>query len=927
MVSALSTLRRVFASRPSRVDWQRACDTELVLAARRRDRAGKEAFVEIVRRYQTAVYAAAYSIAGRMGETDDVAQESFMNAWKGIETLREPAKLKSWLTRIAHDCAVRALRRDRQHAPLDGETLRLTEAPVAAPDAAAVDAEEERFVWETLAGLPETLRVPLVLFYCEGQSVAAVAAALDLSEDAVKQRLCRGRKEMQEQVAARVSEGMESKLAGILGRVRPPAILIVSVASAIGLLIAPATLAAGAFSSASAGAGAGSSAAATSTFSTAMTASSYLIATLTMAAFIPLGWKAREPAAPPVLSEPPVTAAKKITKPADPFALFKRSALLKEWRRLHEEHGSTPEAMPLLYKDIAALKDPFHRRALRPALLAEWAAVDPQGAWQYLVVEKKRTDHALLMVQEWLRLDPAQAADHLTAQVAAAPSLTRSLLNDIAKTAPDRLGAIVAQLPASANPWDRSVQSAFMHYAQNNPSAARAAAEALSGRDRQQAIAGAVSGWAEKDGPAALTYARSLPEGAERNEALQFALIGWAKENPFTALDHLKEASTGDGTRFDSNTTAQVLAAASAKDFDGALRWLEQHDGIINREAWWGLNEALSKRISADPAGTLSFLASEPPAMRDGLRTVLSNLLYTGEGFAQRDAIWEWAKTQPPGGIADQVREMLMNAAASRDPELLRKFAAESPSGLDAGSAALVISQLINKGADLSHFDEFLAIVPADRRQKLLADAFGSAALWHTDNLQPWIDRLATLPENLRREATSTLAAGMAGNDPEAAVRWASSLQTGRDTALETALGVWVHQDSFAVSAWAAKLPAGVERDIAAHALVHAVAASDPDAAWEWAMGISDPDRRAAAFSHAFKAVRSQDQQRAQQFLASLPPESPEAQKLMEQMKQPDKASSGSAVLPSPGPLQAFPAPGVSGTYSVSPVESTPAPR
>lgn len=48
-------------------------------------------------------------------------------------------------------------------------------------------------LWRSLAGLPETYREPMVLFYRQGQSIAEVAQSLDLSEDAVKQRLSRGR--------------------------------------------------------------------------------------------------------------------------------------------------------------------------------------------------------------------------------------------------------------------------------------------------------------------------------------------------------------------------------------------------------------------------------------------------------------------------------------------------------------------------------------------------------------------------------------------------------------------------------------------------------------------------------------------------------------------------------------------------------------
>src|SRR5262249_9316299 len=59
-------------------------------------------------------------------------------------------------------------------------------------------------LWRTLAEMPESYREPLVLFYREDRSVAEVAMKLDLTEDAVKQRLSRGRAMLREEMAALV---------------------------------------------------------------------------------------------------------------------------------------------------------------------------------------------------------------------------------------------------------------------------------------------------------------------------------------------------------------------------------------------------------------------------------------------------------------------------------------------------------------------------------------------------------------------------------------------------------------------------------------------------------------------------------------------------------------------------------------------------
>lgn len=91
----------------------------------------------------------------------------------------------------------------------------------SSPDDQAATQEEETLVWQSLEAIPESYREPLVLFYRENQSIAEVATALDLTPDAVKQRLSRGRTMLREQVAHLVE--------GTLRRTRPGVTLTVAV--------------------------------------------------------------------------------------------------------------------------------------------------------------------------------------------------------------------------------------------------------------------------------------------------------------------------------------------------------------------------------------------------------------------------------------------------------------------------------------------------------------------------------------------------------------------------------------------------------------------------------------------------------------------------------------------------------------------------
>src|SRR5208283_1387575 len=165
----------------------------------------RDAFGRIVSRYQSLICSLAYSATGRLGESEDLAQETFITAWKHLSHLRKRDKLCAWLCGIARNRINNFLRREgrepiREAEPL--ENVPESRAPEPLPIEHAISREEEAILWRSLERIPEIYREPLVLFYREHQSIGAVAEELDLTEDTVKQRLSRGRKMLHEQVLA-----------------------------------------------------------------------------------------------------------------------------------------------------------------------------------------------------------------------------------------------------------------------------------------------------------------------------------------------------------------------------------------------------------------------------------------------------------------------------------------------------------------------------------------------------------------------------------------------------------------------------------------------------------------------------------------------------------------------------------------------------
>jgi RNA polymerase sigma factor (sigma-70 family) len=177
----------------------------------------RDAFRRIVGRYQTLICSLAYSATGNMSQSEDMAQETFMAAWKDLRLLREPHKLRAWLCGIVRSRIQKSMRREGREPVYNAMTLEdAHDAPAreALPSEQTISREEEVILWRSLEKIPELYREPLVLFYRQDQSIEQVAAALELSQDAVKQRLSRGRKLLQEEVQAFVEGALRRTAPG-----------------------------------------------------------------------------------------------------------------------------------------------------------------------------------------------------------------------------------------------------------------------------------------------------------------------------------------------------------------------------------------------------------------------------------------------------------------------------------------------------------------------------------------------------------------------------------------------------------------------------------------------------------------------------------------------------------------------------------------
>lgn len=153
-------------------------------------------FEAVVEKYQKDILNFHYRLVGNRFEAEDLAQETFIKAYKSFESVKDQEKIKSWLYRVARNTTIDFFRKNKNHSiPLDTVILenyaRLT----------AVDHRQEVMAQEVSQELKKSLRqlasedqVIVKLLYYEGFSYKEICNLLNINQNTLKSRLHRARK-------------------------------------------------------------------------------------------------------------------------------------------------------------------------------------------------------------------------------------------------------------------------------------------------------------------------------------------------------------------------------------------------------------------------------------------------------------------------------------------------------------------------------------------------------------------------------------------------------------------------------------------------------------------------------------------------------------------------------------------------------------
>ena len=163
-------------------------DNNLVVACRTGDR---KAYATLVKKYYRQVFLACMGTLGNVHDAEDIAQDAMLKGFVEIKKLRDGSQFCPWIVRIAKNMCINMTRRNK-HARI------IMQGKAIQPNQTTMRNDNLELAMEKL---PEESRLPLVMYYFDGQSVKTVAEKLDISNASVYSKLRAATKQLHKLLA------------------------------------------------------------------------------------------------------------------------------------------------------------------------------------------------------------------------------------------------------------------------------------------------------------------------------------------------------------------------------------------------------------------------------------------------------------------------------------------------------------------------------------------------------------------------------------------------------------------------------------------------------------------------------------------------------------------------------------------------------
>ena len=181
-----------------------ANDNTLVYRAQTGD---EGAFADLMRAYYPFVYAIVIRMMDNPHDVEEVIQDTFFSAYRGLAQLEDSAKFKSWLAEIARNCARQWIRKQKINTVSLDEVDEGVLQTQDSPDEHLTRQEQRELIRRTMETLPQKDREIARAFYLEGASYNELTSTHGLSDKAISFRLSRAKQQL--------SKRLRSLLTGI----------------------------------------------------------------------------------------------------------------------------------------------------------------------------------------------------------------------------------------------------------------------------------------------------------------------------------------------------------------------------------------------------------------------------------------------------------------------------------------------------------------------------------------------------------------------------------------------------------------------------------------------------------------------------------------------------------------------------------------
>lgn len=160
-------------------------------------------FEQCVESCADSMFRVAYRLTGNRTLASELVQETYLSAWKSMDSLKDPDRMRAWMFSILRNQYTKLLRKEKRHVPT---TEHLSDVSIREPTS---DDTTDR-VQAALEMLDENHKLPVLLVSLEGMTVDEAAKILNTPRGTVLSRLHRGRQKLKEILRRNQTEGQSS---------------------------------------------------------------------------------------------------------------------------------------------------------------------------------------------------------------------------------------------------------------------------------------------------------------------------------------------------------------------------------------------------------------------------------------------------------------------------------------------------------------------------------------------------------------------------------------------------------------------------------------------------------------------------------------------------------------------------------------------